>query len=116
MYLGGYVIECLLKARLLEKCPQLQSAGSPGELKGSDRYRWSLCYRRHDLDELLNQLPEITVRLASRQQRATQALLQSLRQIAAQWTVFARYSPQSATTAEANQFLARVKELKTWLR
>ena len=29
MYLGGFVIECLLKAQLLERFRWLQSAGSP---------------------------------------------------------------------------------------
>ena len=51
MYLGGFVIECLLKAMLLERYPWLQTAGSPQVRGKDDQYLWSLCYRSHDLDE-----------------------------------------------------------------
>ena len=116
MYLGGYVIECLLKAKLLERYRWLQSVASPQDRPQAERELWSLCYRKHSLDELLAKLPEVQARLAAVEQRGKQKLLSALKEICARWTVFARYSPHSATISEAKQFLSQVKELKSWLR
>lgn len=41
MYLGGFVVEILLKARLLEKFAWLQSTGSSEGLNNRDK---RLCY------------------------------------------------------------------------
>jgi hypothetical protein len=111
MYLAGFVIECLLKAKLLEKYPVLQSARSAERLAVSERFLWSLCYRSHDLEEILSHLPELH-RIDSPDRRS---LAESLRRICAMWTIHARYSPDSAKMADASDFLARVKELKKWL-
>jgi hypothetical protein len=116
IYLGGLVIECLLKAHLMEVSPWLQSAGSADAGPVAERYRWSLCYRSHDLDEILAELPDITLKLSRLDQRGRPRLVQSLRSICANWTIFARYSPKMATMAEARHFLDRVEELKPWLR
>jgi hypothetical protein len=90
MYLGGFVIECLLKASLLEKFPWLKNATPPAGRSKPDQYLWSLCYRSHDLDEILAKLPEIRDRLSRLEQRGTPRLLQSLNSICAQWTIYAR--------------------------
>ena len=116
MYLGGFVIECLLKAKLLEASPCLQSAGHPDAGPRSERHRWSLCYRSHDLDVILAELPDLQDRLALLEQRGQARVLQSLRSICAQWTIFARYSPRMAMMSEAGDFLDRVEELKEWLK
>lgn len=110
MYLGGFVIECLLKAKLLEKHKWLQ--GSPGDLSKRskpERELYSLCYQKHDLDGLLAHLPHVTQVLSSR------GLLKSLKDICGSWTVFARYSPRATTSENAKAFLADIKELKKWL-
>ena len=115
MYLGGYVIECLLKAKLMDRFPWLQKASSS---QGRSRWEcrlWSLCYRWHDLDELLAMLPNVTTKLSQLDQRGSGRLVQSLKSICAQWTVHVRYSPYSATMRQAKEFLDQVKELKRWL-
>ena len=64
MYLGGFVIECFLKAKLLEKYKWLQSP--PGDLakrSQDERALHALCYQQHDLAGLLDRLPEVKRRL-----------------------------------------------------
>lgn len=110
MYLGGFVIECLLKALLMEKYPWLQNRGrSEGTTKTAEREIWYLCYRGHDLERISSKLPEVT-RLLHRSN-----LLPSFRNIGA-WTIFARYSPYMTEIREASEFLLKVKGLKECLR
>jgi hypothetical protein len=97
MYLAGFVIECLLKAKLFERYKWLASAGSFQELSTTDREIWSLCFRSHGLDEILAHLPELTLRLSKLPREAPGHLLKSLKNICGSWTIFARYSPHSAT-------------------
>jgi hypothetical protein len=114
-YLGGSVIECLLKARLIQEYPELRS---PPE----DRSNWdkqnqelfNLCYRWHDLSALLDHLPIVREEL----QRIDPSgqLLRSLIKVCKEWTVYARYSPHTARMSEAEQFLAQIREVKPWLR
>lgn len=116
MYLGGFVIECLLKAKLLERFAWLQNAGSPEGREKDERHLWSLCYRSHDLDEILARLPEIQARLSRMEQRQSSRLTQSLKSVCAQWTIYARYSPYNANIDDARRFLDQIEELKPWLR
>jgi hypothetical protein len=115
MYLGGFVIECLLKAKLLERYRWLQSTASPDDRSKADQRLWSLCYRLHELDEILDKLPEITEKLSRTEGGRSNRLVQSLKSICGQWTVFARYSPYTADMDDARTFLDQVKELKPWL-
>ena len=116
MYLGGFVVECLLKAALLEKYRWLQNAGSSTHQFGDNQRLWTLCYRLHDLEELLTRLPELKDRIAASGTLGRTRLLPSLKAICVRWTIFARYSPRSAMIAEAEEFLAIIRELKPWLR
>jgi hypothetical protein len=116
MYLGGFVIECMLKAKLLETFPWLQTAGSPAGRSKSDSHLWSLCYRSHDLDEILAKLPQLMQKLAALEQRSSGRLLQSLKSICSQWTIFARYSPYNADIDDARVFLDQIEGLKPWLK
>ena len=116
MYLAGFVIECLLKAKLLDTFRWLQSAGSAEGRPRDEQRLWSLCYRSHDLDEILARLPMVVQRFAGAEQQGTLRLLNHLRSICAQWTIQARYSPYAAMMSEAADFLDRVKELKEWLK
>jgi hypothetical protein len=115
MYLAGFVIECLLKAKLFERYKWLQSTRSPAAMAAADHEVWSLCYRSHDLDELLAHLPDLANRLSKLPRDAPGAVLNSVKRVCGSWTIFARYSPHSATIHEAEDFLARVKEIKECL-
>jgi hypothetical protein len=115
IYLAGLVIECLLKARLLEKYTWLQTRRSPSELSESDRELRSLCYRTHDLNELLARMPEIARNL-DRQKRAEPGQLSGyLRTVCGTWTIHVRYSPHMATMREADEFLTLVEVVRPWL-
>jgi hypothetical protein len=115
MYLAGFVVECLMKAELLEEHPWLQNGSTPVRRPKFDQKLWSLCYRSHDLMEILARLPQLIERLKKLEQREQSRLIGNLRSICGQWTIFARYSPRSATMREAGEFLAQVKELRQWL-
>lgn len=116
MYLGGFVIELLLKAKLIEKHPWLQSAATSAGRSQPERELWALCYRSHDLEELLVRLPEVRQQLSNPKLPGRDRLRQALQNVCERWTVFARYSPQSANIREAVLFLDSVKELGRWLR
>jgi hypothetical protein len=90
MYLAGFVLECLLKSRLLEKHRWLQNPSLSSKATPAERLLWSLCYRSHDLDELLAQLAEVVARFSKLAQGERDRLTQSLRRICAEWTIFAR--------------------------
>jgi hypothetical protein len=116
MYLGGFVIECLLKAGLLERFVWLQSARSPEGRNSEDQRLWSLCYRSHDLDEILERMPHVQERLLQHEQGESRRLTQSLKSVCAHWTVHARYSPYNADIEDARTFLDQVEELRKCLR
>lgn len=117
MYLGGFAIECLLKARLLRKYTFLQKARSTERLSEKERSLWSLCYRSHDLADILEQLPEVFEELsADPAKQKSQRLMGGLRSICEQWTIFARYSPKTTTMDLATNFLNMIKDVKEWLK
>lgn len=115
MYLGGFVVELLLKAKLLERFPWLQNASSNPNRSPRDQRLWRLCYQSHHLDEILDLLPEVLAKLSKSQQAQSHRLTQSLKSVCAQWTIYARYSPETALMDEASAFLDRIKELKRCL-
>lgn len=115
MYMGGFVVECLLKARLLEAHSWLQSARSADGRSKTEQQIWKLCYS-HKLDEILAALPHVERQLLAVQQSGHPRLLVGFKKVCAQWTIFARYSSRSATVSDAREFLSVVKEVKKWLR
>ncbi len=116
IYLGGYVVECLLKAKLIEKYVWLQSTRNSADLTEDRRPIWFLCYRQHDLDELLGRLPEVWEQIEAWEQRGSNRLSQSLKQVCETWAVYGRYATRSHDIDDANTFLGKVKELKPCLR
>jgi hypothetical protein len=110
------VIECLLKARLLEQYPSLGAVRAPDKLSPSDREVWQLIYRSHELDEMLEYMPDVERRLLLADQRDGRGRARALKRICSEWSIFARYSPLSSTMVEAAQFLDDMKELRTWLK
>jgi hypothetical protein len=115
MYMAGFVLECLLKAALLTEHPWLETTGHPSGLTEDKRRLWNLCYRSHALDEILTQLPQINRRLEAYDQRGGQSVSRTFKEIASQWAVFARYSPQSSTIGEAAEFLRKIEEIRRCL-
>lgn len=117
IYLGGIVVECLLKARLLEQHPWLASQASPQGLSRKEQSLWSLCYRSHNLDEILKSIPDLAKGLVNQSskghsQRGSRNLLRSFKSVCSNWSIFIRYSPRMANIKEAQRFLDTVKELK----
>jgi len=112
MYLGGLVLDILLKAKLLEEHPWLQNP--PGDLArrpASERRLHALCYREHDLIGILDRLSRRTLdRLDSA------GLLKTLKKLCGTWTIHVRYSPRTSEISEAADFLNRVREVREWLK
>ena len=50
------------------------------------------------------------------EQEARARLQRQLKDVCAEWTIYARYSPRQATIAEAEKFLGKIKEIRPWLR
>jgi len=115
-YLAGFVIECLLKARLLEQYPSVAKLAAPEALSASDRVVWMLINRSHDLDEMLGYMPDLERKLVAADRIEGKGLLRKLKSICAEWAIFARYSPRSETMRAASGFLSDVKELRPWLK
>ncbi|NOT01026.1 MAG: hypothetical protein HOP29_10400 [Phycisphaerales bacterium] len=118
MYLGGIALELLLKALLLEKHPWLQRPLFRRDKSRRESALIDLCYKYHDLESLLGELPELRARLLdtapTRWQR--EPLLQSIQRACSEWTIHIRYSTRQARIDDAESFLDRVKELRPWLR
>lgn len=115
IYLGGIVLECLLKAKLLEHHKWLQN--HRGDLSSKTRHEqhlYSLCYQKHDLTALLENLPIVSRQLSSIRGRH-QNLLEMLKKLCTEWTIHVRYSPKMTTIKAAGVFLDRIKELRQWL-
>ncbi len=114
-YLGGIVLEILLKAKLLEKYPSLEHARSPEMANPAERHVWSLLYRSHDLRAILTELPDLQQRIAVNDTVRGTDLLSKLKRRCEEWTIFARYSSKTETMQRASAFLDEIKELKRWL-
>jgi hypothetical protein len=105
-YLGGFVIELLLKAQLLTRYEKLDRSGRVGHLLN----------RSHDLTEILDLMPDVEAMVEKRGQRDGLPYRTHLREICSTWTIFARYSPQTTTVAQAKVWLDRVRALKEVLK
>lgn len=115
IYMAGFVIECLLKALLLERHPNLLGKVDPARLSSSDREVYGLLYS-HELEDMAGFLPEIKKKLDGIKTKSGQALWRMFVTICEEWTVFARYSPQNAKVEQAAEYLEAVKEVKKWLK
>lgn len=114
-YLGGFVVELLLKSRLLRRYENVGRA-KRGSLTEADQVLWALLHRSHDLTEILDRMPELEAVLEKRSSRDGVPYRTHLRTICDTWTIFARYSPQTTTIGEATEWLARIRVLKEVLK
>src|SRR5437868_9884392 len=84
MYMARFVIECLLKALLLERHPNLQRRLDPAKLSESDREVFGLLYR-HELDDMLGFLPELERKLSVITTQSGLNAWRELRAISEEW-------------------------------
>jgi hypothetical protein len=115
-YLAGFVVECLLKARLAEQYPTVASQRNPAHLSKSDRDIWEMIFRSHELNDMLERLPDIRKKMEAARTQGGAESMANLNRICGAWTIFARYSTRSETMKNASHFLDSVKELTPWLR
>jgi hypothetical protein len=115
IYLAGFVIECLLKAQLLERHPNLQGRVDPAALSAADAEVFALLYR-HDLDEMLVFLRQVREKLLALPAGKNGPVWPRFRSLCAQWTVYVRYSPKLASIADARNYVSTVQEVKQWLK
>jgi hypothetical protein len=114
-YLVGFVVEILLKARLVEKFSRV-ARKRPHQITEDDREVWSLIWRRHDLEAMLESMPELEAALEKKGERAGIDYLGHLKKICATWTIQARYSAKTILMDEAAELLERVRSLKEVLK
>ena len=114
-YLVGFVIEILLKAKLVEKFPAI--ARTPRHaVKDDQRKVWSLIWRRHDLDDMLAHLSELQAFLIRKSEREGYNYYEDLKKVCITWTIQARYSSRTMLMVEATELLERVRKLKESLK
>jgi hypothetical protein len=115
LYLCGFVIEILLKARLLAAFEQT-ARRRKHDVPDSERDVWNLIWRSHDLQEMLRRLPHLQAALRKAGERRGKRLDVYLKEVCAVWGIELRYSPQTTTLAEAREVLERVRALKEVLK
>lgn len=114
-YLVGFVIEILLKAKLVEKYSVIAKLPRHA-VKDDQREIWSLIWRQHDLEGMLSQLPELEAYLKTKGERDKYDYVGQLKKLCATWTIQARYSSRMMPMAEAADLLERVRALKELLK
>jgi hypothetical protein len=115
IYMAGFVLECLLKAMLLERHPNLGKPVDPAKLSSSDREVLNLLYS-HDLEEMIVYLPELKRKLEGITTKTGRSVWHEFAAICEEWTVYARYATISAKLEHAAGYLETVKEVKKWLK
>ncbi len=114
-YLAGFAVEILLKARLVQKFPAI-ARKRQHEVSANEQEIWGLIWRRHGLERMLDEMPELEAGLKKKAERSETDLFGDLKTVCATWTVYARYSPATMLMREAEQLLDRVRALKEVLK
>ncbi len=114
-YLVGFVIEILLKAKLIEKFHQI-AIKRQHAVKDDEREIWLLVWKRHDLDDMLSRMAELEAALKKKGERDGYDYPADLKKLCATWTIQARYSSRTMLMNEAAQLLERVRKLKELLK
>lgn len=115
IYMAGFVIECLLKALLIERHPNLSKPVDPAKLSKSDREVFD-ALNGHELDDMLGFLPELEKKLSAVSTPSGQPAWRALNDICEEWRVYVRYSPMPAKLKQARTYLDTVEEVKKWLK
>jgi hypothetical protein len=114
-YLVGFVVEILLKARLVDKFPEI-ARKRQHEVNEAERDVWRLIWRQHDLEAMLERMGELEAALKWRGERDGKDYAAELKKVCGTWTIQARYSPRTMLMTEARQWLERVRVLKELLK
>ena len=116
MYMGGFVIEILLKAMLVSSFPSSGTDRVTRPLSNEENNIRGLVWGSHNLDQLAGAIPQFEAALDAKGGRAGLPYLNYFRSISAVWTVYARYSPFSTTVTEAQEMIEKVRNLKEVLQ
>jgi hypothetical protein len=114
-YLAGIVIDILLKAQLMRRYPEVARKRSH-EVKDDERRLWSLIWRSHEIEAMLDQLPLLEAMVAYHGERAGKPYLRWLISICASWDIQLRYSTRTSLMSDAKAMVERVRELKEILK
>ena len=114
MYLCGFVVEILLKARLVRL--HSSTAKMRRDVPDAERKISQLIWRSHNLLEMLVELRPLEAAVKKAAERSGQPFDHWLKDICTTWTIHARYSSRSTTIAEARDMLDRVRQLKEILK
>ncbi len=114
-YLVGFVIEILLKARLVRKFAAI-ARKRPQDLDESERDIGRLIWSQHDLGGMLDRMPDFEAALKARGERDGQDHVAEFKRVCSTWTIQARYSPHTMMMSEALDMLNRIRTLKELLK
>ena len=114
-YVAGFVVEILLKARLVDKYPVI-ARKRQHEVMDDEQEVWRLIWKQHDLEAMLARMRELEAALKTRGERDGHDYFAELKKVCASWTIQARYSPRMMLMDEAKQWLERVRLLKELLK
>jgi hypothetical protein len=109
------VVEILLKGQLMQRYP-VEANGSPAGMDESGRVIWSLIWRSHELDEMLDRLPQVRAGVKKQGERAGRPYLDWLLGLCSSWTIYARYSSLTSNMTDAGDMVDRVRHLKELLK
>lgn len=115
VYLAGFVLEILLKARLVYKYSAIARKRQIN-LQEDEREIWNLIWRSHHLPSMLGHLSELTTSLYIQGKRDNRPYLDDLMTICAEWTIYARYSPRTISKEDASSIIERIEGLKEKLK
>jgi len=114
-YMVGFVVEILLKARLVTKFQSIANKRQH-DVKSSESMVWRLIWRTHDLEAMLLHLHELENSLISKGLRDGVDYYAMLKSVCTTWTIQARYSAKSMQMDEAKDLVERVRVLKELLK
>lgn len=114
VYLTGFVIEILLKAQIVIKFPAVSHASA--QVNGTEAKAYGLVWKSHDLELMLNILPELQATLRVLGERDGTDYAAELKKVCGAWTIQARYASKAVMMDEATQMLERVRSLKEKLK
>ncbi|MFT3787223.1 MAG: hypothetical protein QM770_13815 [Tepidisphaeraceae bacterium] len=116
LYLLGISLEIVLKAKMLGRYRSILSGPRPAAADDQSRVIYDLFWRSHDLPAMVVHLRDLVIALEKKDELLKTDHARTLRQVASQWTIYARYSSRQAALAEAERMLDQVRVLKEILR